>query len=218
MKRPAVSAALVLVLAACGTEAPLDPAPPASPGPEFAKPAPSTTRPAAVTILGGDLVADGQGTYQDGLCGVYAKWTSGTDGTSFNFVPAGTSTTCGGTARKVTLVLHTRHLADAPHVDDANAPAGSGTFVMDQFATAVGGGTKINAPPACFLVDRRGKVSGRGLRFDADNYAGSDDLIREDQGNGAWRIYSPPEALAWCEDNSGISFWHVTVDLQVQVQ
>lgn len=218
-----VVAGAAMALTACG-DAQVDPMGPAGPGPQLAKPPASTTYPAQVTIVAGDLIDDGRGAYRDGQCGVFAKWTESDAGPSFNFVPAGTSipsaqvATCGGTTpRAVTLHLHTKHLSDSPHVDDANSPAGSGVFLMNQFATGAGGGTKINAPPACFLVSRNGRVTGRGLRFDADGYAGSSDLIRENLGNGFWRIHSPEGALAWCEDNSGISLWHVSVDLQVQV-
>ncbi|HEX9165385.1 MAG TPA: hypothetical protein VF862_05715 [Gemmatimonadales bacterium] len=216
-----VCAGFTVAVLAC-TEGPtVDQADPGGTGPELAPPS-SSQVPLEITLAPGtDLIPDGKGSYRDGVCGVFAKWTDSDAGASLNFVPGSSVpksqiAACAGIApRTISLALRVKHLNDDPHEDVTDGP-GSGTFAMNQFAMAVGGGTKINAPPACFLVSRTGKVSGRGLRFDADNYVGSDDLIREDQGNGLWRFYSPPDALAWCEDNSGISLWHVVVDFTAQ--
>jgi hypothetical protein len=189
-------------------------------GPQLA---PFTTVPGEVTLVAGDLVADGKGPYRDGVCGVSARFTSPAEGLfklapSASSIPKSQTAACAGIApRTATLLLHTRHLNDDPHLDDSENPAGSGAFGLLNFQPYQGAGTLINAPPACFIVGKSGRVTGRGLRFDADNYAGSDDLIREDLGDGLWRISSPPGALAWCEDNSGISRWHVNVVLLAQV-
>jgi hypothetical protein len=181
--------------------------------------------PVEVTLeLGKDLIPDAIGSsYKDGVCGVFAKW-SDADAISFSFTPAGsvpksqTAACTGIPPRKVSLALRVRHLsADrADHSQDVTFGTSLGTFEVTNLARGAGGGTKINAPPACFLVSRTGKVSGRGLRFDADNYVGSDDLIRENLGSERIRFYSPTDALAWCEDNSGISLWHVVVDFTVR--
>lgn len=210
--------ALVLGVVACA-DTPGQDAPDVT-GPQFA---PFTTIPGEVILISGDLVSDGKGPYRDGVCGVSARFTN-PDAGSFKLspraasIPKSQTAACAGIApRTATLLLHTRHLHDDPHLDDSDNPAGSGTFGLSSFQTYEVAGTLINAPPACFMVSKSGRVTGRGLRFDVDSYAGSDDLIREDLGGGQWRIYSPPGALAWCEDNSGISRWHVNVELRAQV-
>jgi hypothetical protein len=110
-----------------------------------------------------------------------------------------------------------KHLSDSPHLDDS-APVGAGTFALDNVKFDLTGLMVVNATPACHKIGRNGKLTGRGLRFDPVNAAGSNAVMVEDLGGGLWHFFSAPypNNLAYCEDNSGVSFWHVNVDLMVQ--
>jgi hypothetical protein len=172
-----------------------------------------------------DLTSDGKGEYRDGVCGVIAYTIPDVE-PGFHMSPAGGSipksqtAACAGIApRAATLRLGLQHLSSTPHVDDP-APAIGGSFPLGNLASSPLGATKINSGGGvCFHVDRRGSLSGRGLRFDPVNYPGSNSLIRDNLGGGQYHIYSAayPDNIAYCEGDTGITFWHVVVDLNIQV-
>ena len=69
----------------------------------------------------------------------------------------------------------------------------------------------------CFNVGRNGRVTGAGLRFDPVGYPGSSSLEMTRTASGGYILQSRPwpDNLAFCEDNDGVSFWHVTLALDV---
>ena len=219
------SAAGLFSMTACA-----DSGEPSNPPADFAKaggPATTTTYPLAVTLgaAGGDLLSDGKGAYQSEVCGVNG-WAS-FDGTNWSFImsPTGSAiprsevAACTGIApRAATMTLATKHLSDNPHLDETGS-IGSGTYNLGNIKLPPLGGTVINAGPACFHITKSGRISGLGLRLDADNYPGSNDLIREDLGGGQWHAYTAPwpNNVAFCEDDTGTSYWHVNVDITISV-
>jgi len=203
---------------------------PVEPGAQLAKGGPNPTQYSSVTTIldaGADLVSDGKGAYQDNVCGVWSVanlWSTGTWG--FQLSPAGISipkserAACTGIApRTATMRLAVKHLSDSPHLDDPASPDG-GTYSLGNLALTYTGGSLFNGPTPCYYVSRNGSLSGKGLRLDSQNYPGSDDLIREDLGNGLWHIHTAPwpDNLAFCEGDTGTSYWHVVVNVQVQIQ
>jgi len=187
-----------------------------------------TQFPSIMTIedAGTDLVSDGKGAYQNNICGVWSVanlWSTGTWG--FQLTPAGVSipksekAACTGIApRTATMRLAVKHLSNSPHLDDPASSAG-GIYSVGNLALTYSGGSLFNGPTPCYYVSRNGSLSGKGLRLDSQNYPGSDDLIREDLGNGLWHLYTAPypNNLAYCEGTAGISYWHVVVNVQVQI-
>ena len=168
-----------------------------------------------ISDAGMSLVSDGKGTYTDGVCGVVG--TSTTDIT--HLAPAGASVpkaqkaSCTGIApRAATLTLAVRHLSDDPHVDDAQSPVGSGAFPVQnvKFGWGAALATTINASPACGTV---------GLRFTPVTYPGTDNVLREGLGGGLWRMRTSPfpNNRAYCEVNGVPSYWHVDLDIRVQI-
>lgn len=188
---------------------------------------PQTSLPIAMTFedAGADLVSDGKGPYQSNVCGVAAA--ANLDGTAWGFqmsprganIPKSQTAACAGIApRSGTIRLTLKHVSDSPHVDDP-AGSGGGTFSLGNLALTAAGGSKINGPTPCYHVGHNGSLSGLGLRLDSQNFPGSNNLIRENLGNGLWHIYTAPYPgnLAYCEGDNGISFWHVVVNIRVQI-
>lgn len=227
---PRISLELLLVtglLAALGCDGPSGG--PLAPDAQFAKGGPGpTSAPIVMTFLSedrADLMADGKGAYQNGVCGVYAVANIDASGTGYQMAPRGASipksqaAACAGIApRGATMRLAVKHVSDNPHVDDP-APTDGGTFNLVNIKLAPLGATVINAGPACFHVDRNGRIMGLGLRLDSQNFPGSNNLVRNDLGGGLLHVFTAPypNNVAFCEDDSGVSYWHVVVDLQVQI-
>ncbi len=164
--------------------------------------------------VGTSLVSDGKGTYRNGICGVVGTWTD-----ILHLAPAGASVpkaqkaACTGIApRAATLTLAVRHVSDSPHVDDAASPAGSGVFSVQNVKFGFGSAaeTTINATPSCGTL---------GLRFSSVTYPGSDNVIRTDLGGGLWHMYSRPfpDNRAYCANGTSVTYWHVSMDLRVQI-
>jgi hypothetical protein len=168
-----------------------------------------------ITDAGMSVVSDGKGTYRNGVCGVLGTWSSDV----LFLAPAGSSVpksqkvACAGIApRGATLNLTVRHVSDDPHVDDDQAPAGHGSYAVQniKFGFGPAGASTVNAAGSCGSI---------GLRFSPITYPGSDDLIRDDLGGGRWHMYSRPwpDDVAYCDNGTSVTFWHVAVDLYVQV-
>lgn len=167
-----------------------------------------------ISDVGTSLRSDGKGLYPNGVCGVVGTWS-----TILFLAPAGASiprsqqAACAGIApRAVTLTLVVRHLSDSPHVDDSQAREGSGSFAVQnvKFGFGAADATTINAAPSCGTI---------GLRFSPVTYPGSNDLVRVDLGGGQWHMYSQPwpNDVAYCANGSSVAYWHVVVDLRVQL-
>jgi len=179
--------------------------------PLFAK---STTQRADFTIIDtGSLVGDGNGAYVDGVCGVFGSWTTNVT----HLAPAGTrvpksqQASCTGIApRAATLTLAVRHLSDSPHVDDASSPIGSFPVTDVKFGWGSAQATTVNASPSCGTA---------GLRFTSATYPGTDNVVRQDLGGGMWHMYTNawPDNRAYCEVNGQATYWHVDLDIYVQV-
>lgn len=218
---------IMLVAASCSEPSTV----PDGPGAELAKGGPAPTQvPIVMTLVdaGTDLVSDGKGAYQNGVCGVSA--VANFDGTAWGFqmsptgasIPKSQAVACAGIApRAGTITLALKHVSDGPLADDhVDVTAGNGgTFNLQNLALTAAGGSKINGPTPCYHVARNGSLSGLGLRLDSQNFPGSNNLIRDNLGNGLWHIYSAPWPgnMAYCEGDNGVSFWHVVVDIQVQI-
>jgi len=165
--------------------------------------------------------SDGRGPYADGACGVYATiFLDDTRGMSANLLPkrdsANAVATCGY-AREANVHLLVRHLSDDPHVDDTSTPIGEREVF--QVGVRLDGGTLLlNTRQACFKILRSGKASGYGLRFNPGAFPGSSPVDVAQLAAGHYRVQTRPypDNLAFCEDNSGVSFWHVVVDFEVQ--
>lgn len=225
MSRPrTLVAALSLFLLAC-SDAPVGP----SPDPQFAKGGGATTLRVDFSLpdAGTDLTGDAKGLYRDGVCGVWGSWAD-----IVYLAPAGSSVprdqkaACSGIApRTMSLTLRSRHVSDDPHVDVTESPLTGGVFGVDNVKfgrldagdpTATG---VVNVPGMCFLTDARGRTSWVGLRFNASNYAGSDDLGKA-AVPGGWRFTSRPfpDNLAHCGEGSSAALWHVDLDVTVLVK
>ena len=206
-------AILTLVISACSDSAS---APTPAGGLSLAKGGPTTqTVDFTITDAGMSVVSDGKGTYRNGVCGVTGTWSSDV----LFLAPAGSSVpksqqvACTGIApRGATLNLTVRHVSDDPHVDDAQAPVGHGSYAVQniKFGFGSAGASTVNAAGSCGTI---------GLRFSPITYPGSDDLIRDDLGGGRWHMYSRPwpDDVAYCANGTSVTFWHVAVDLYVQV-
>ncbi|HSG08645.1 MAG TPA: hypothetical protein VLA36_09810 [Longimicrobiales bacterium] len=202
---------LTLLFAASCTESPATD--PLTPEPSFAKGG-RTTKRADFTINSGgmSLVSDGKGIYQDDVCGVWGSWTADLT----YLAPAYTTVRkaqCADIApRAATLTLAVRHLSDAPHLDDTESPAGSGVFSVTDVSFGWGANqtTTVNAAFVCTT----------GIRFSAAAYPGTDDVVREDLGGGLWRMYTRPypHNRAWCDVNGVSTYWHVDLDVLVQMK
>jgi hypothetical protein len=202
--------ALTLVVVAC-SDAPADPLRPG--GLSLAKGG-STNQTVDFTITdaGMSVVSDGKGTYRNGICGVSGSWSADV----LFLAPAGSSVpksqqaACAGIApRGASLNLALRHVSSSPHVDVAEAAVGYAIQNI-KFGFGAAGATTVNAAGSCGTV---------GLRFSPITYPGSNDLIREDLGGGRWHMYSRPwpDNVAYCANGSAGAYWHVSVDLSVQV-
>lgn len=216
--RPARTLRLALIAAAAACSQ--DPSSlPVQPDALLAKGGPgTTTQPVDFTIVDGgfSLASDGKDTYRDGTCGVLASWSSNTISLSpaGGKIPKSQQASCTGIApRAASLTLALRHISDSPHVDDAASPPGSGAFnVLNvKFGTGTAQATTINSSAACGTA---------GLRFTPVTYPGTDHVVREDLGGGLWRMYTRPwpDNKAYCEFNGTPTYWHVSLDLYVQVR
>ncbi len=188
---------------------------------QLAKGGPNPTQFLSVTTIedaGTDLTSDGKGPYQNNVCGVSSVanlWNTGTWGFQMApnavRIPKSQAAACAGIApRAASLRLAVKHLSSTPvHVDDI-APVDAGTFALGNLALTSLGGSLFNSAAPCGL---------RGLRLDSQNFPGSNDLIREELGNGLWHLYTAayPANLAYCENNGVISYWHVVMSIRVQV-
>lgn len=184
------------------------------------QPAPSVR----LTIQDGGVLSDGQGSYVAGECGFAGSFNIAEDLTGANMHLSGDPEGCPA-ARSATLRLLVRHVTDDPHVDDATDPLGE--FAIAQFKLVLTNNVGVvnaseplpgtSAPTSCFEVGNSGRKTGRGLRFDAVNFPGSNSLVVTSLGNGAWQARTAPypNNVAYCENDDGISFWHVDMDLVV---
>ena len=212
-KNPVIPVAILCALAACTESGPTSPAP-TEERPAFAKGGPPATKNLnfAITDAGMSLVSDGKGTYANGICGVVGVWQdimhlAPAEGS----IPKSQKAACSGIApRGATLTLAVRHVTYTPtHVDEYPTPA---TYAVQnvKFGFGAAAASTINAAGSCGTV---------GLRFTSVTYPGSNDLNRVDLGGGHWHMYSDayPNNLAYCDNGSGVTYWHVAVDLNVDV-
>ena len=167
-----------------------------------------------INDAGMSLTSDGKGIYEDGVCGVLAGWPA----EILHLAPAGEKipknqqATCAGIApRRATLTLALRHVSDNPHVDDLPS-SGSGSFDVQnvKFGFGAAEATTVNSAAQCGTA---------GLRFTSVTYPGSDNTVREDLGGGLWHMYTRPwpDNKAYCENGGVVTFWHVSLDIHVQV-
>lgn len=65
--------------------------------------------------------------------------------------------------------------------------------------------------------DARRQSDHKGLRFDAQSFPGSNFLQVTQLGGRMYRVRTAvyPHNLGYCENDGGISFWHVTMDVKV---
>ena len=56
------------------------------------------------------------------------------------------------------------------------------------------------------------------MRFSPITYPGSSGTVRDDLGGGLWHLYTQPwpNNIAYC-NNGTVTFWHVSLDVNVQV-
>jgi hypothetical protein len=170
-----------------------------------------------INSSGMSLVSDGKGTYRHEVCGVIGAWSTITHlAPAEGKIPKAQQASCAGIApRKATVTLAVRHISDNPHVDDSASPVGSGAFnVLNvKFGWGAALATTINASgstPFCGTA---------GLRFTSATYPGTSDLAREDLGGGLWHMYTRPwpDNLGYCENNGVVRYWHVSMDMHVQI-
>ncbi|MFN8582870.1 MAG: hypothetical protein U0163_18090 [Gemmatimonadaceae bacterium] len=168
-----------------------------------------------ISDAGFSLTSDGKGTYRNGICGVVATSTDAglhlapAEGS----IPKSQRAACAGIApRAGTVRFELRHVSDNPHVDDSQSPPGSGVFNLGnvKFGSGAAQAVTINSSAACGTA---------GMRFTPVTYPGSDSVIREDLGGGAWHMYTQPwpNNKGYCENNGVVSYWHVSFDLQLQI-
>lgn len=171
----------------------------------------STTERIDVTItdLTPGLRSDDEGTYIDQDCGVWA-WM---DGVAFMNpdaarIPKADQQRCGdgryawANLDGVDYELINIHLrADDP----ANPTSAVGT---------------VNASTLCVFVGPSGRTSGKGLRFNPDDFPGSDPLNVEKLSDTSWRFWTSPypDNKGWCEDDTGIHIVNFDLDVTVAIQ
>jgi hypothetical protein len=168
-----------------------------------------------ITDVGTSLVSDGKGVYADGVCGVTGSWASDVThlAPAEAKIPRSQQAACAGIApRAATLTLAVRHLSDVPHLDDNGSPVGSGSFSVSnvKFGWGSANATTVNA----------GNCGTVGLRFTSTTYPGTDNLVREDLGGGSWHMYTLPwpNNRAYCQINGAGTYWHVPMDVYVQIK
>jgi hypothetical protein len=187
----------------------------------LAKGGPPAPQKADFTITDGfSLVGDGKGTYIADVCGVVGGWMTN-DITHLapaeGKIPKAQQAGCAGIApRKATVTLTVRHLSDNPHVDDSASPAGSGTFNVQnvKFGWGAALATTINASgatPFCGTL---------GLRFTPVTFPGTSSVTRDDLGGGQWHMYTRPypDNIGYCANGGVAAYWHVSLDLTLQVR
>jgi hypothetical protein len=211
--RRLLSLALPILTFACGESAtPFDP-----PGALLAKGGTTTQRvDFTITDAGLSLASDGKGIYSDGVCGSWGSWADVLFlAPAYSKVPKSQQAACAGLAPRVaTVTLAVRHVSDDPHVDDAASP-GSGTFSVQNVKFGYGAAlaTIINATgsmPFCGTL---------GLRYTSVTFPGTSDVVRDDVGGGLWHMYTRPwpDNVAYCENGGVAAYWHVSLDLHVQI-
>lgn len=212
MKPTLRALSLLLVLAAC-TDPPV--ALKTGNTVDLAKGGGGAIQRADFTITDGGLSvsSDGKGTYPDGICGVVGRLQSDI----LFMAPAGATISgkqkaaCTGIApRTATLTLSIRHISDNPHVDDTLSVA---AYAIDNIKVGTAGTspiTTVNSSESC---------GGQGLRFAPPGYPGSDYAVLDDLGGGHWHVYTRPwpDNRAYCEVNGLPAFWHVSLDIYVQL-
>lgn len=172
-----------------------------------------------ITDAGMGLTSDGKGIYRDGTCGVIGVWSDASTHLSpaGGKIPRSQQGSCSGIApRSATVTLAVRHLSDNPHVDDSASPVGGGTFNVGNVKFGWGSAlaTTINASgltPFCGTL---------GLRYTPVTFPGTSNVVRQDLGNGQWRMYTNPwpDNIGYCENNGSVAYWHVAMDLLVQIR
>lgn len=172
-----------------------------------------------ITDGGMGLTSDGKGTYRDGVCGVIGVWSDASThlSPSGGKIPRSQQSSCAGISpRSASVTLAVRHLSDNPHVDDAASPAGSGTFNVGNVKFGWGSAlaTTINASgatPFCGTL---------GLRYTPVTFPGTSNVVREDLGGGRWHMYTNPwpDNIGYCENNGAVAYWHVAMDIFVQIR
>jgi hypothetical protein len=163
-----------------------------------------------INDTGMDVLSDGKGIYRDGICGVIGVWSSDIMhlAPAEGSIPKSQKASCTGIApRQATLRISLKHVSDSPHVDLAVAPTSYGVQnIKVGFGSAVA--TTVNA----------GNCGTVGLRFSPITYPGSSGTVRDDLGGGLWHVYTQPwpNNIAYC-NNGTVTFWHVSLDVNVQV-
>lgn len=163
------------------------------------------------------LTSDGAGAYSDGECGVDA-WL---DDVAAFMNPTGErvgrNEVCDVLPRSATVTLAVRHVSDDPHVDETLATPLTGSMTNVKLGHSNGRAT-INVPLCAITDPKSGKTRGLGLRFNPEHasFPGSDFLDVTDDGTTLRFTSKPyPDNVAGCENEDGVSYWHVDVDLEV---
>lgn len=162
-----------------------------------------------IADLTSGLRSDGEGTYIDQDCGVYA-WLSGVAFMNPDAarIEREDRSRCGDGRRAWASVEGVEYLLTNIHLrpDDWYTPA-----------NAVG---TVNAGTVCMFVSGNGnKISGKGLRFNPADYVGSDGLNVEKLSATSWRFWTSPypDNKGWCEDDTGIRLVHFDLDVTVSL-
>lgn len=163
------------------------------------------------------LTSDGAGAYTEGECGVDA-WLD--DVVAF-MNPTGERVSkdevCAVLPRSATVTLAVRHVSDDPHVDETLGTPLTGSMTNIKLGHSNGRAT-INVPLCAITDPKSGKTSGLGLRFNPEHatFPGSDFLAVSDDGTTLRFTSKPyPDNVAGCENEDGVSYWHVDVDVEV---
>jgi hypothetical protein len=169
-----------------------------------------------IADAGMSVVSDGKGQYRDGVCGVVGSWASDVTylAVADGSIPKSQQASCTGIApRAAKLTLAVRHLSDNPHVDDVQSPVGGGVFSVSniKFGWGTALATTVNAPFSCGAI---------GLRFTSVTYPGTDNVVRDNLGNGVWHMYTRPfpDNRAYCEVGGVPTYWHVSLDVTVAIK
>lgn len=163
------------------------------------------------------LVSDGEGPYAEGECGVDA-WLN--DDVAFmnpDGDRVGRDEVCAVLPRSAAVTLAVRHVSDDPHVDETLAAPLTGDLTNIKMGASNGRAT-INIGALCAFTQQSGKTSGLGLRFNPEHatFPGSDFLDVTDDGTTLRFTSKPyPDNVAGCENEDGVSYWHVDVDVEV---
>lgn len=173
-----------------------------------------------------DVTSDGKGEYADGICGVYA-WRDGLDFMNPTAARIPKNQDCDGIApRTAVLTVRTRHWADdlADHSQDGPiSPDGTVVYPIEYPSLAnikfnpESAGATVNSHGACVHQTSSGNWSGLGLRLDSVGFPGSNSVIVTDHGDGVFEYATQPypDNMAFCEDDTGTYFLHVSLRVTV---